>query len=128
MRTPLMEPAVLSQPQLAEPAFLPSSVPVERPMVMQELLMFPSETIIPGQPACKLKCDLFASIDWNGDGVLIRSELLDEEGYGSSYEEAWQDFLESLRDKQASLARRRDVLSAADRRVLDQLRVCIDFG
>ena len=94
----------------------------------KELLMIPSGTVVSGNPAPKLKCDIFASIDWTNDGVIIRSELLDEEGYGGTFEAAWSDFLTSLRDRHASLAKKETRLSPADRNVLDGLRAAIDFS
>lgn len=109
-------------------AFAPAAQNSPSPQVFaKELLMIPAKTAIPGTQALALKCDIFASIDWTNDGVIIRSELLDEEGYGRTYDEAWSDLLTSLRDRHASLAKREARLSPADRRILNSLRDAINF-
>lgn len=92
-----------------------------------QLLVVPSDTLVSGNPPAKSKCAIVAGIDWNGDGVTIRSEFLDEDGYGWSYEEAWDDFLTSLRDRYSSLAKREERLSPADRETLKKLRAVITF-
>ena len=93
----------------------------------KQLLTVPRGTTIPGNPMVTLKCPIFASIDWSGDGVVISSVLFDEDGYGGTYEVAWADLLSSLRDRYTSLAKREAVLSAADREVLTALRSSINF-
>jgi hypothetical protein len=106
-------------PQI-EPIFAP--VPLQRPIFMKELLTISSGTVIPGNPPYKLNGTVIATIDYTGDGVVIASPMLDEEGYGETYEAAWYDFLVSLRDRYASLAKRESNLSPGDREVLDNLR------
>jgi hypothetical protein len=69
--------------------------------------------------------DIFASIDWTKDGVVINSCLFEEDGFGRTYEEAWGDFLASLRDKLSSLEKRAASLSAVDLEILQHLRVSI---
>lgn len=91
----------------------------------KEMLAVPQGTIIPGTPALKLMSSVFASIDRTNDGVLISSVLFDEEGYGRTYEDAWTDFIASLRDKFSSLEKRESKLAASDRAVLAQLRQSI---
>ncbi len=88
----------------------------------KEMLTIPQGTIIPGTPTLKLRSSVFASVDRNNDGVLISSMLFDEEGYGRTYEDAWTDFIASLRDKFSSLEKRESKLAAPDRAVLAQLR------
>lgn len=91
----------------------------------KEMLAIPQGTIIPGIPALKLVSSVFASIDRTNDGVLIGSVLFDEEGYGRTYEDAWTDFIASLRDKLSSLEKREPKLADSDRAVLAQLRQSI---
>lgn len=104
-----------------------STTPTRDRVFAKELLRVPAQTVIPGPTPVTLKSDVFASIDWNGDGVIIRSELFDEEGYGWTYEGAWSDFLISLRDKYHSLERRQARLSPADRDVFNHLRQVFTF-
>ena len=92
---------------------------------MKELLIIPSGTTIPGDPGLELVSDVFATIDWTSDGIIVASALLDEDGYGWSYDDAWGDFLTSLKDRLDSLARREDRLAQGDRHVLDQLRAIL---
>jgi hypothetical protein len=70
----------------------------------------------------KLERNIFASVNWTSDGVVIASPMLDEEGYGETFEAAWVDFLVSLKDRHASLAKREVSLSTSDRAILDILR------
>jgi len=94
----------------------------------KELTTIPSKTAILGKQAPVLNCDVFVTIDWTKDGVLISSALFDEDGYGRTYDDALEDFLVSLKDKGASLARREATLSPADRRVLAALRSSINLA
>ena len=96
-------------------------------VVSGELLTIPAGTVIRGDHAAKLTCSIIASVDRTSDGVVIGSVLFDEDGYGWSYEAAWDDFLASLRDKYASLTKRESILSAADRQVLQHLRSAVTF-
>ena len=102
-----------------------TSLPAFRSMFMKELLTIPAGTILPGDPELKLASDVFATIDWTSDGIIVASVLLDEDGYGWSYDDAWDDFLASLRDRLNSLARREDRLAQVDRHILDQLRTVL---
>lgn len=101
---------------------LVSSVPLQHPMFTKTLLTVPSGTVVPGNPAFKLTSDVIATIDRTADGTVIASPMLDEEGYGETYEAAWQDFLASLRDRFFSLEKREATLSPPDRAVLHTLR------
>ena len=101
-------------------------LPLDREFSNQ-LLTVPNGTPLPGTPASRLRSDVFASVDWTRDGVVISSNLFEEEGYGRTYDDAWNDFLSSIRDRHDSLARRESRLSAGDKRVLDALRSVIAF-
>lgn len=89
------------------------------------LLTIPAGTVLPGRPEFRFRSWVFASIDWTKDGVLISSCLFDEDGYGRTYDEAWSDFITSLRDKLASLEKRVATLSIPDREILRHLRESI---
>jgi hypothetical protein len=92
-------------------------------IVEKTLLSIPKGTLLPGTR--QLASDIFAAIDTTKDGIVITSCLFEEDGYGKSYEEAWDDFISSLCDKYDSLERRAAVLSQSDLEVLRQLRVTI---
>jgi len=99
--------------------------PQQPTTLTKEMFTVPQGTIIPGIPTLKLTSSVFASIERTNDGVLISSVLFDEEGYGRTYEDAWSDFIASLRDKFSSLEKRESKLAAPDRAVLAQLRQSI---
>jgi len=92
-------------------------------LIEKTLLTIPRGTVLPGNRW--LVSDIFAAIDHTNDGIVITSCLFEEDGYGKSYEEAWDDFLSSLCDKLGSLEKRAATLSQADREVLMQLRATI---
>jgi hypothetical protein len=85
-------------------------------------LMIPEGTILPGDPTYKLNFSVRGVIQNTIDGFLIAVPIFDEEGYGETYESAWDDLLSSIRDKYASLAKMEQGLSPPDRKVLSELR------
>lgn len=126
--TPHIDASLTPSPQsLSRPTTSPP-VPQDRVTAGKELLVIPGGTVIPGDRAPKLTCCVVAGVAQTNDGVVIDSVLFDEDGYGWSYEAAWDDFLTSLRDRYDSLNKRESVLSAADREVLGHLRGSIEFG
>lgn len=92
-------------------------------IIEKTLLAIPRGTLLPGSR--RLVSDIFAAIDNTKDGIVISSCLFEEDGYGKSYEEAWDDFLSSLCDKYGSLEKRAATLSHADFEILKQLRATI---
>lgn len=94
-------------------------------IVGKRLLTIHSGTAVPGYPEFKLGCNVFASIDETMDGVVISSALFEEDGYGRSYDDAWRDFIGSLRDKLASLEKRETILSRQDLEILKKLRASL---
>lgn len=56
------------------------------------------------------------------DGYVLTSSYIDEESFGRTLQEAYADFLASVRDKYYSLQRREVALSARDRAVLANIR------
>ena len=121
--TPYIQPLITAETTVRAMTASPD-LPHDR-LVGKMLLVVPAGTSIPGSPSLKFRGDIFASIDWTRDGVLINSCLFEEDGYGRTYEEAWDDFISSLRDKRASLEKRAGMLSAADRRIFEDLRSSI---
>ncbi len=101
---------------------LVTSVPLQYPMFLKVLFTIPSGTKVPGDLAFKFASDVIATRDWTADGTVIAAPELDEEGYGETYEAAWEDFLASLRDRLSSLQKREAHLSSSDRGVLNNLR------
>ncbi len=86
------------------------------------IITFPQGTCIPGSPPLVLQQALQVEIENTRDGVVLRSGALDEEAFGSGYDEACLDFLTSLRDRYDSLSRREERLADQDRSVLERLR------
>lgn len=102
-------------------------LPLEREFSKQ-LLIVPKGSVLPGTPPAMLESQVFVSVDWTRDGVIVSSALFEEEGYGRSYEEAWGDFLSSIRDRYESLAKREPRLSTGDKRVLGALRSALNLA
>lgn len=83
-----------------------------------------AKTPVPG--GFVLSRALVAEVEATPDGWVIRSGWVNEEAYGSTYGEAYTDFLTSLRDRYQSLNRRQERLSAQDRAVFDTLRALLE--
>jgi hypothetical protein len=66
--------------------------------------------------------DLAVSQEITEDGYVIRSLYIDEESFGATSEQAYFDFLTSIRDKYNSLRRRETKLSPHDKAVLGNIR------
>ncbi len=86
------------------------------------LLIIPVDTILPGDPIYKLNFSVDGVVECTIDGFVIGAPIFDEEGYGETYESAWDDLLSSIRDRYASLVKREQGLSPPDRKVLSELR------
>ena len=69
-----------------------------------------------------LRRDLTVREEITQDGYVIESSYIDEESYGDTLEEAYFDFLTSIRDKYRSLQRREMKLSPRDKTVLENIR------
>jgi hypothetical protein len=69
-----------------------------------------------------LRHDLTVSKEMTQDGYVIKSLYIDEESFGATLEEAYFDFLTSIRDKYNSLQRREMKLSPRDKTVLENIR------
>lgn len=69
-----------------------------------------------------LRQDLTVHEEMTRDGYIIKSSYIDEESYGRTLEEAYFDFLTSIRDKYRSLQRREMKLSPRDKKVLGNIR------
>jgi hypothetical protein len=69
-----------------------------------------------------LKYDLTVRGEMTQDGYVIKSSYIDEESFGATLEEAYLDFLTSIRDKYNSLQQRERKLSPRDKAVLENMR------
>jgi len=69
-----------------------------------------------------LRHDLPVRKEMTQDGYVIKSSYIDEESFGATLEEAYFDFLTSIRDKYNSLQRREMKLSPRDKTVLENIR------
>jgi hypothetical protein len=85
-------------------------------------LIIPVDTILLGDPIYKLNLSVDGVVEWTIDGFVITAPIFDEEGYGETYENAWDDLLSSIRDRYASLVKREQGLSPLDQKVLSELR------
>jgi hypothetical protein len=72
-----------------------------------------------------LKRDLTVRKEMTQDGYVIKSSYIDEESFGATLEEAYFDFLTSIRDKYNSLQRREMKLSPRDKTVLENIRLLL---
>lgn len=72
--------------------------------------------------ALLIRHDLTVRKETTQDGYVIRSSYIDEESFGATLEEAYFDFLTSIRDKYKSLQRREMKLSPRDKTVLENIR------
>jgi len=80
-----------------------------------------SNTHLPNSNLC-LKYDLVIFQEHTQDGYVMKSGYIDEESFGSTLEEAYIDFLTSIRDKYQSLQRRESKLSPRDKQILINIR------
>jgi len=69
-----------------------------------------------------LRHDLTLRKEITHDGYVIRSNYVDEESFGATLEEAYFDFLTSIRDRYNSLRQRETRLSSRDKAVLENIR------
>jgi hypothetical protein len=72
--------------------------------------------------ALLLRHDLTVRKEMTQDGYVMKSSYIDEESFGATLEEAYFDFLTSIRDKYNSLQRREMKLSPRDKTVLENIR------
>lgn len=73
-----------------------------------------------------LKHDLSVYKEMTQDGYVIKSGYIDEESFGITLEEAYFDFLTSIRDKYHSLQLREAKLSPRDKTVLENIRLLLN--
>jgi hypothetical protein len=69
--------------------------------------------------------DLAVLAEMTQDGYVIQSAYIDEESFGSTLDEVYFDFLNSIRDKYNSLQRREMKLSPRDKAVLANMRLLL---
>jgi hypothetical protein len=81
----------------------------------------PEGTNIPTSPLI-LRRSLIVQIEASRDGYVVSSDNLNEEGYGITLDEAYFDFMTSLRDRLQSLNRTTNHLAEVEIDVLTKLR------
>ncbi len=86
-----------------------------------ELMPLTKGTPIPNS-SHTLQHDLLAELHTSQDGYIIRSALIDEDGYGTALNEAYFDFLTSIRDRYNSMKEREPRLSTHELQILHHLR------
>lgn len=84
-------------------------------------ITIPQKTVIPDSDLM-LKYALEVEVEAMSDGYVIRCGYLDEDTFASRYEEAYLEFLASLRDRYYSLCKRKDRLSLQDLSILERFR------
>ncbi len=72
-----------------------------------------------------LKQSLLVRIEATKDGLVMRSNYIDEDAFGQTLEDVYLDFLTSIRDRYHSLTAREQSLSSDDRSVLDKFRMLL---
>ena len=89
-----------------------------------ETFLLVANTILPASNLF-LKQSLLVKIESTKDGLVMRSNYIDEDAFGQTLEDAYLDFLTSIRDRYQSLVAREQSLSSDDRSVLDKLRTLL---
>jgi hypothetical protein len=89
------------------------------------ILTIPEGTDVSGRGDLVLRHPVLVELESTPDGYIIRSGHVEEESYGASIEEAYRDFLASLRDRHNSLSLREPRLSSHDRIILERLRTLL---
>jgi hypothetical protein len=98
------------------------SLAEEEPLIIStEQKILPAGTPIPDSDL-KLKDAVVVFIERTNDGYIVSSGDLQEDAFGRSPQEAYCDFLTSLKDRFESLSRRVERLSQEELAVLQRLR------
>lgn len=87
-----------------------------------ETLVLPSGTPVPGSRGLTFAHSVMVEVEVDQHGYYVRCGNFDEESFGATLQEAYRDFLTSLRDRCRSMSRRESRLSPRDRLVLGKLR------
>lgn len=93
--------------------------------VSLETFLLSSDTPIPDSKL-SLRHSLLVQIEATPDGFIMKSGYVDEESFGATLDEAYVDFLASLRDRYVSLNRRVKSLSAYELSILEKLRSLLE--
>ena len=90
-----------------------------------ETFLFVANTTLPASNLF-LKQPLLVQIESTKDGLLMKSNYIEEEAFAPTLEDVYFDFLTSIRDRYQSLILREQRLSSADCLVLDKLRILLE--
>lgn len=90
-----------------------------------ETFLLVTNTALPAS-TLSLKHSLLTQIEATKDGLIMRSNYIDEEAFGQTLEDVYFDFLTSIRDRYHSLVLREQSLSSDDRSVLDRLHKLLE--
>lgn len=95
--------------------FAPKS-PLNVNVVTIGTITFPKGTQIPNSDY-ELQQYILAELHVTEDGYVIQCHSIDEEAYGHTFQEAYLDFLTSIRDRYLSLSKRGERLSTQESKV-----------
>lgn len=73
-----------------------------------------------------LRADVLARVEGAGHAYAAHEQLTDEDGFGTTAEEAVEDMVSSLGDRLHSLKRRESRLSPQDRSILERLECLLE--
>lgn len=98
---------------------------VDLPLQSLRLIPLLEGTPIPNSPYT-FQHELLTEFHVTRDSYLMQSALVDEDGYGITFDEAYLDFLNSIRDRYNSLKKRELRLSSPDLQILNNLRILLE--
>lgn len=98
---------------------------VDLPPLSLQLMPLTEGTPIPNSPYT-FQHELLTELHVTRDSYLIQSALVDEDGYGITFDEAYLDFLGSIRDRYDSMKKREPRLSSLELQILNNLRILLE--
>jgi hypothetical protein len=90
-----------------------------------ELMLLNEGTQIPNS-FYTFQHQLLTKLHSSKDGYLIQSAFVDEDGYGTTFNEAYMDFLGSIRDRYNSMQSRESRLATYELQILNNIRTLLE--
>jgi len=90
-----------------------------------QTITLPEGTPIPDSNGLELRQGILVELEVTPDGYVLCASGLDEDGYGYTYDEAYLDFITSIRDRYSVLKRREGRLSPEDSIILQRLKTLL---